>query len=35
MSIKDLPINDFRFEEKWGFEIWTTDLNLFLEIFEI
>jgi len=24
-----------RFEEKWGFEIWATDLNLFLKRFEI
>jgi len=28
-------LKDLGFEEKWGFEIWLTDLNTFLERFEI
>jgi len=24
-------VKDLRFEEKWGFEIWLTDLNYFLK----
>jgi len=34
-KIWDLSLEDLRFEEKMGFEIWVNDLNLFTEWFEI